>query len=325
MVSRPNGVGFLDHRADGIAVLDSLDAIGEDCFEMEFLRPATSRNLVLRLKDKTLPQVDILHFDGHGSFDRSTGVGSLCFSQIEAGQLNYSPIEAEWLGSKLAAAGISLVVLSACQSAQVGGELAIGNVAITLLRAGVGAVLAMTYSVLVETTRRLFSNFYGDLARGATISAALDSARLDLRQHSWRGRRRWNTESFELCLQDWFLPALYQSSVDHALLLLRESLPSIWDKLSLPTKADDILSPLTGSRFYGRSRELWALEKSFMLGARRASVFGLSGQGKTALAKELGRWLVRSHMFKQVRFVSYDGFSGGDPVEYALSSIFRSL
>ena len=87
------------------------------------------------------------------------------------------------------------------------------------LRAGVGAVLAMTHSVLVETTRRLFGAFYGNLAQGMSIAGALDRSRLDLRQHSWRGDRRWGTESFALHLQDWFLPALYQSGLDSALLL----------------------------------------------------------------------------------------------------------
>ncbi|WP_434688072.1 CHAT domain-containing protein [Pseudanabaena minima] len=318
VVSRPNGVGFLDHRADGIAVLDSLEAIGGDCFEVEFLRPATFGNLMRRLKDTTLPQVDILHFDGHGIFNPSKGIGYLCFSRQEAGQLICDDVKAEELGLKLVSAGISLVVLSACQSAQIGRDQALGNVAITLLHAGVGAVLAMTHSVLVETTRRLFGAFYGNLAQGMSIAAALDQARLDLRQHSWRGDRRWGTESFALHLQDWFLPALYQSRIDSALLLPQVQLASTEDKTKPPETIYGTLPPKPKSGFWGRSRELWEIERAFILGARRVTVSGLSGQGKTALAAELGRWLVRSRLFEQVRFISYNGYQGVDPVEYAL-------
>jgi tetratricopeptide (TPR) repeat protein len=318
VVSRPNGVGFLDHRADGMAVLDSLEAIGGEYFEVEFLRPATSKDLILRLKDTTLPQVDILHFDGHGVLDHSSGTGYLCFSQQEAGQFICNNVEASWLGSKLASAGISLVVLSACQSAQIGRDQALGNVAITLLRAGVGAVLAMTHSVLVETTRRLFGAFYSNLAQGMSIAAALDRARLDLRQHSWRGDRRWGTESFALHLQDWFLPALYQSRIDSALLRTQERSASTEDKTTPPKAIYGTLPPKPKSGFWGRSRELWEIERAFILGARRVTVSGFSGQGKTALAGELGRWLVRSRLFEQVRFISYNGYQGVDPVEYAL-------
>lgn len=318
VVSRPNGVAFLDHRADGMAVLDALEAIGGECFEAEFLRPATFRNLMLRLKDTTLPQVDILHFDGHGIFDSSKGIGSLCFSTKVADQLNPDNIDAPVLGKKLAPAGISLVVLSACQSAQIGRDQALGNVAITLLQSGVGAVLAMTHSVLLETTRRLFGAFYGNLAQGMSIAAALDQARLDLRQHSWRGDRRWGTESVALHLQDWFLPALYQSRIDSALLLPQVQSASAEDKTTTPETSYGLLPPKPKSGFWGRSRELWEIERAFILGARRVTVSGFSGQGKTALAGELGRWLVRSHLFEQVRFISYNGYQGIDPVEYAL-------
>ncbi|NEZ64604.1 CHAT domain-containing protein [Leptolyngbyaceae cyanobacterium CCMR0082] len=318
VVSRPNGVGFLDHRADGIAVLDALEAIGGECFDAEFLRPATFRNLMLRLKDTTLPQVDILHFDGHGIFDHSKGIGSLCFGTQVADQLNPDNVAASVLGKKLSPAGISLVVLSACQSAQIGRDQALGNVAITLLHAGVEAVLAMTHSVLVETTRRLFGAFYGNLAQGMSIAAALDQARLDLRQHSWRGDRRWGTESFALHLQDWFLPALYQSRIDSALLLPQEQTALTKDKTISPETIYGTLPLTPKSGFWGRSWELWKIERAFILGARRVTVSGLSGQGKTLLAAELGRWLVRSRLFEQVRFISYDGYQGIDPVEYVL-------
>ena len=69
VVSRPKEAGFIDPRADALAVLDALDAKALARVEVEFLRPPTLQTLVDRLENTDLPPVDILHFDGHGVFD----------------------------------------------------------------------------------------------------------------------------------------------------------------------------------------------------------------------------------------------------------------
>src|SRR5262245_19058133 len=69
-------------------------------------------------------------------------------------------ISANLLGDLLHRQRIGLVVLSACQSASVGGDDPMGSVAARLIGAGIPAVLAMTHSVLVSTTRALFGHFY---------------------------------------------------------------------------------------------------------------------------------------------------------------------
>src|ERR1700688_3919517 len=70
VVSRPEGTGFLDPRADSHAVLDPLDEHAPGRVSWEFLRPPTLDSLVERLEDNKLPAVDVVHFDGHGVFDR---------------------------------------------------------------------------------------------------------------------------------------------------------------------------------------------------------------------------------------------------------------
>ena len=68
VVSRPSDAGFLDPRAEGLAMLAAMQETG-DRVAVEFLRPATLDKLVERLEDDRLPAVDIVHFDGHGAFD----------------------------------------------------------------------------------------------------------------------------------------------------------------------------------------------------------------------------------------------------------------
>jgi hypothetical protein len=73
VVSRPDGEGFLDPRADPMAVMDAIDAEAPGRIAVEFLRPPTLARLRERLNDTRLPPVDILHFDGHGAYDPTAG------------------------------------------------------------------------------------------------------------------------------------------------------------------------------------------------------------------------------------------------------------
>jgi hypothetical protein len=70
VVSRPEDAGFLDPRADSEPVLDAIDRHAVGRVTCEFLRPPTLDALNDRLNDTSNPHVDILHFDGHGVFDR---------------------------------------------------------------------------------------------------------------------------------------------------------------------------------------------------------------------------------------------------------------
>jgi hypothetical protein len=68
------------------------------------------------------------------------------------------------------------------------------------------------------------------------------------------------------------------------------------------------LSALPDAGFWGRRRELWQIENWFVDGVRRVVVSGFSGQGKTFLAQELGRWLLQTARFDAVVFVDYSGY-----------------
>jgi tetratricopeptide (TPR) repeat protein len=401
VVSRPDGAGFIDPRSEAQAVLQSIERSAPGRVVVEFLRPATLTNLVERLENRQLPAVDILHFDGHGVFDPSGAAGkhddglSKGSKALDMGYLLFEDedgkanlVSAEELGDALHRQQVSLIVLSACQSAMVAGEDALGCVAARLTHGGIPAVLAMTYSVLVTAAEQLFGKFYGELAGGQRLGVALANARRDLYLRQQRGQRWRGTEQIELKLADWFLPAWYQAGGDITLtysvlvtaaeqlfgkfygelaggqrlgvalanarrdLYLRQQRGQRWrgteqielkladwflpawyqagGDITLLKKAKqppqiaapkDNLPKKLEEGFFGRSRELWQIEKAFVQGTRRITIAGFGGQGKTYLAVEAGRWLSQTGMFEAVVFVDYAAFQGVDAVGVAVSTI----
>ncbi|MFN6569639.1 CHAT domain-containing protein, partial [Dendronalium sp. ChiSLP03b] len=342
VVSRPSDAGFIDPRGEAKAVLDAIAQEAAGRIEVEFLRSATLDNLVARLEDSRLPPIDIVHFDGHGVYDpdgrfherakssdpagatkgensNGSNMGYLLFETSEG---KMALITAETLGEMLHRQKVGLIVLSACQSAMVAGEDAMGCVAARLTHAGIPAVLAMTYSVLVVTAHQLFAKFYQRLVRAEGIGAALDNGRRDLYLNKERGERRRGDKQITFKLQDWFLPALYQAAGDTA--LLTPSSPSSPSSSSSPASSTN-LPELQEAGFFGRSRELWDIERWFVQGTRRITISGFGGQGKTYLAAEAGRWLSRTGMFEKVCFVDYAAFQGVDAVGLAVSTLATVL
>ncbi len=304
VVARPQGASFIDPRASSLALLDGVEELGAQNVEVEFLHPPTFEALVDRVGNRRRPPVHVVHFDGHGSFDERRDVGSLTFEDAEGGE---DAVDAERLGTLLQR--VPLMVLDACESADVDTPDPFASVAPRLLKAGAGSVVAMQHSVLVDTTRRFFEGFYKELARGARIGEAMDAGRKKLfadRRRFAFSRRPREMESAvpELRLQDWFVPVLYQRAAD----------PAPFAEVDFETGAavgdglDDGF-PVPRFRFVGRSRELWRLERE--LRQRRVVVLhGLAGQGKTTLASEAARWLWRKGLFERAVFVSLEHGGG---------------
>lgn len=347
VTSRPSDAGFIDPRSEPQAVMDAVEQHAPGRIEVEFLRPATFRNLAERLENKSLPTVDVIHFDGHGAFDtkgsfgdRTPNTGYLLFERESGLKQLVSP---EFWHEKIGNYGVSIVVLSACQSAAISdseeGDEAkepMGSIAYGLTALGVPAVLAMTHSLLVETAGHLFGKFYRHLAEGKGIGVALDDARNYLMHNPEKYQVRRRTEWVQLTLQDWFLPALYQAGKDVPLLDARTKvapadLADVGSEASHPVAAggntglSSELPELQKAGFFGRQRELWDIERWFVAGTRRISITGFGGQGKTYLAAEAGRWLRRTGMFERVAFVSYAAFQGVDVLGYAVATLRTAL
>ncbi|MBK9050773.1 MAG: CHAT domain-containing protein [Chloroflexi bacterium] len=322
---RPDGAGFIDPRSIAGPLLDALQEIPEQV-EVEFLRPPTLNALDARLRDPHQPRVHIVHFDGHGVFDKTIGLGFLLF---EDEKQEMDRVDAERLGTLLNESGVPLMVLNACQSGQPDERNPLASVASRLIESGVGGVVAMNYSVLVETARRFTTHFYGELARGHSAATALDAARrrlfADTRRLTVRVGELGNKEK-TLHLQDWFLPALYQQERE-----IRPFPVAVSPHPPVAASPTPPLAPSPNQRaqfppaplhgFHGRARELLALERAF---AKRHILIlhGFGGQGKTALATQTADWFQRTGLFRQAAFVS---FETGVGLDFVLNELGNAL
>ncbi|MGO9597709.1 MAG: tetratricopeptide repeat protein [Isosphaeraceae bacterium] len=352
IVSRPEDVPFLDPRADPAPVLDALETHAPGRVTWEFLRPPTLDALVTRIDDRRKQAVDILHFDGHGVFDTDGGLPerlsnrTVNIAQVLSGQMRKdliveasakSPpnigyllfekadgqpdlVSSEKLGFNLHRRNVPLVILSACQSAAQGdNEEPLGSVAARLTAAGIPAVLAMTHSVLVHTTRALFGEFYAQLAGHRAIGEALDAARLHLLNHPEKYKVQRGPDRVPLRLYDWFVPSLYQAGADVPLIREAKGKKRVSGAALVEPRSNVPARPEAG--FFGRKRELWDIERWFMGKARRITITGFGGQGKTGLALEAARWLTRTKMFEAAVFVDYSRVQAADALSVAVSNI----
>jgi tetratricopeptide (TPR) repeat protein len=320
ITARPedDACGYLDHRASALPLVAATEELG-DVLRLSLLHPATYPALEAELAraQQAGEPYHVVHFDGHGVYDRSVDLGGLCFEDpSDSHKLTgrrHQTVFTDQLGPLLNNYRIPLVLLEACQSAQA--EAGSESVASELLQRGVVSVVAMSHSVLVETARRFVAAFYAELARGQRVGQAMLAGQRALHSDRRRGQRYGIGE---LKLDDWFVPVLYQEKAD----------PQLFTATPAPQTKEDLGARLRArlgavppepvdTGFVGRSRDLLALER-LLRQERWAVVRGQGGEGKTALAAELARWLVRSQQVKRAAFVSVELCSHKDAVLDAL-------
>jgi tetratricopeptide (TPR) repeat protein len=320
ITARPedDACGYLDHRASALPLVAATEELG-DVLRLSLLHPATYPALEAELAraQQAGEPYHVVHFDGHGVYDRRVGLGGLCFEDpSDSNKLTgrrHQTVFTNQLGPLLNNYRIPLVLLEACQSAQA--DAGAESVASDLLQRGVASVVAMSHSVLVETARRFVASFYAELAKGQRVGQAMLAGQRALHSDPSRGQRYGIGE---LTLNDWFVPVLYQEKDD----------PQLFTATPAPQTREDLRSRLRArlgavppepvdTGFVGRSRDLLALER-LLRQERWAVVRGQGGEGKTALAAELARWLVRSQQVKRAAFVSVELCSHKDAVLDAL-------
>ncbi|HWS86335.1 MAG TPA: tetratricopeptide repeat protein [Pyrinomonadaceae bacterium] len=299
---------YLDHRISARPLIEALESLGE-LAKLSILTPPTFPALekTLRKAADAGEPFDVVHFDGHGVYDRRVGLGALCFEDPkdaeELGRRAVQLIHAEKLAEVIRDRGIPLVFLEACQTAKTEDDPT-ASVAAKLLEEGVASVVAMSHTVLVETARRFVKAFYGELAAGRRVGTAMIEGQRELHRDDYRGKLMG---AGDLRLQDWFVPVLYQEEQDAQLFTRLPSedvrqLQAAQRRLSLGHL------PELPHEFQGRSRELLKLER---LLAREpyAVIRGRGGEGKTTLAVELARWLVRTARHARAAFVSFEQYT----------------
>jgi len=273
---------YIDHRASALPLVEAMETLG-GLVQISFLGPPTLAALRKELDRARAADepYHVVHFDGHGVYDRKVGLGGLCFELPEdVGKLErrrHVTVFTNELGPLLSHHRVPLVFLEACQTATA--EEASESVASELLARGVASVVAMSHSVLVETARRFVETFYRALAGGARVGDAMLEGQRELKDNTFRGSV---FGAGELHLEDWFVPVLFQEKDDPQLFT---STPEPQTREDLRTALENRLGglpaePATG--FIGRSRELLGLER--LLRHERYAV--VRGQG----AKARPRW-----------------------------------
>ncbi|MGH7598229.1 MAG: CHAT domain-containing protein, partial [bacterium] len=313
---------YIDHRVSAKPLVEAVERLGE-LATLTVLTPSTLsalRQELQRARDAN-QSYDVLHFDGHGLYDREHGLGALCFEdpkdRDKLGHRAMQLVHAHDLTSDLRDYRIPLIFLEACQSAKVEADPT-ASVAAKLLEQGVASVVAMSHSVLVETARRFVEAFYRKLASGSRIGQAMLAGQEALAGDTWRGKIMG---AGELHLHDWFVPVLYQEEQDPQLVTSLpvervQHLQAQQRQLSLGS-----LPETPPHKFHGRSRQLLALER-LLHDQNYAVVRGQGGAGKTTLAVELARWLVASKRFGHAAFVSLENVHDARAV---LDSLGRQL
>jgi tetratricopeptide (TPR) repeat protein len=302
-----NRIGYIDHRVSARPLVEAVENLGA-LARLTILQPPTYGALEQALLDGDDGQpFDVVHFDGHGVYDRPLGLGGLCFEdpgdedRLEERRMDF--VDAVRLAGLVREHRIPLVFLEACETA-VATVDPTASVAGRLLEEGVTSVVAMSHSVLVETARRFVQAFYADLAQGARVGRAMLAGQRALFADTRRGKM---LGIGELRLQDWFVPVLYQEEEDPQLIthILPKAVQQLEAKKRL-LRLGDLPEPPQHA-FQGRSRELLALER-LLHRESWAVVRGTGGQGKTTLAVELARWLTRTGRFAQAAFVSLEHY-----------------
>lgn len=307
VVARPEKAGLIDPGATVSAVLDAVEPLGTTV-QLDVLRPPTAAALAEALRtawDGGRPY-HVLHFNGHGVYDRHQGLGLLCFEHPDPEKRAAGEVErvsgAE-LRERLGQVHLPLALLEACQSGEAG-EDAESAVAAALLAAGARSVLAMSHSVLVTAAQRFSGALYRGICDGLSVAEAVATARHALLQDPRRGQAGGG---HELSLRDWFVPVLLQRGDDPVLLPGGAAYRAQPSFAGVRVRQLSSLPPRPNHGFFGRLRERLAVERG-LEDHRRVLLLGVGGQGKTTLAGECVRWLVRTGRFSGgVAFASVEG------------------
>ncbi|MFC1718875.1 CHAT domain-containing protein [Candidatus Poribacteria bacterium] len=249
-----------------LAALDRLQSRG--ALEINFCEDAARDTIQDYLSEQ---EYDILHFTGHGDFNRDEGRGELILED-EQGYKKFLTDE-EFATLLSTHPSLRLVVLSACQSARTSNNDGYADLSRRLLRQGMPAVLAMQYSVLDTTATDFTGRFYTGLANGKSLDFALTEARLSLQMDAGEdssGRVNFATPVLFLNDPNCVSVAKIQPEVGDVPL----DRPVDWSTISVMDKG-----------FVGRQREMRRIRHGFTSGRQRAFIIhGLGGIGKSVLS-----------------------------------------
>ncbi|MCB0201832.1 MAG: CHAT domain-containing protein, partial [Anaerolineae bacterium] len=235
ITARPRDALTLDPAAETDAIRAAFDDLAQrGVVRIHSLSPPTPDALAAAVNARTY---HVIHFDGHGVFGRrcplcgafnsedtpvcaNTRCGARLDDAFLEGFLLFESnkgdgfsqmVSPRELATVLSERQVRLFIASACQSGAVKGATVFNSIGPRLLLAGIPAVVAMQYSVPVDSTVVFSKEFYAALARSESVAAATSAGRRILVS---RGT--------------WHIPALYLRSRDGEGNLFRFRDPQRW-------------------------------------------------------------------------------------------------
>ena len=319
VICRPRGCHDVPFRSVAKRLVEGLRE--SEAVRLEVLRPPTFEQLARMLRDAKARRepYHLVHFDGHGKWSgegpRPGGHGYLLFENPALDE-NQQRVDGPALGNLLAETGVPALVLNACQSAYADPparpaaiasenphELtrAFGSLAQEVMDAGTAGVVAMRYTVSVETAAQFMADLYGRLAQGDALGEAVTFGRKQLHAQPLRGIGFEPTK-----LQDWVVPVVFEAApvtlfprrAEEATLTLKLAQRGGREMGDLPSRPD--------VGFFGRDETLLALDRAFDK-HRIVLLHAYAGSGKTAAAAEFARWYSETGGIKgPVLFTSFE-------------------
>ena len=311
VICRPGGGDDVPFRSVARRLLSGLAGADQSALHLDVLRPPTFGQLsrVLRDAKTRIEPYHLVHFDGHGTYSEGgprTGAHGYLLFENPALEDNQEMVDGSRLGSLLAETEVPVLVLNACRSAYADPPRepvavvaaagnshakvrAIGSLAHEIMDTGATAVVAMRYSVYVETAAQFMASLYGSLAQGYTVGEAVTLGRKQLAAQPLR------QIAFDpIPLQDWTVPVVFEAS-PVALFPRQTGAPKL--KITLGKgeaihqrgKVGSNLPARPDAGFFGRDETLLALDRAFDTQSI-VLVHAWAGSGKTTAAAEFARW-----------------------------------
>jgi hypothetical protein len=198
-VSQPQDTWTLDVDAEVESIREALAPLS-DKVEVDVLDPATRRELLSTLRQG----YHVLHYIGHATFQDGEG-----YLILEDTDERSDRVSASLLGQLVADSGLRLVVLNACETAVTGPATVFSGMAHRLVKAGMPAVVAMQLAIADHSAVAFSREFYGALADGWPVDAAVQEGRRSImiaQGNDWIRR------------VDWAIPTLYMRAPDGVIL-----------------------------------------------------------------------------------------------------------
>ncbi len=171
MAASPSDLPALDVAQERARMESALGPLG-DRFELHWVEGQTWRDLHAALRQGPW---HVFHFVGHGGFDANLGEGVIALTADGGGTHRLCATD---LGRLLGDHHpLRLAVLNACDGARADRMDVFSSTASVLVRRGTPAVVAMQYEITDTAAVELSRSFYGALASGLPVDAALGEAR----------------------------------------------------------------------------------------------------------------------------------------------------